>query len=326
MAKLKNAPENLIWQQFVCAREITSEELSEIENSISLLPNDFSMPFNSFVLAMRAISDAACLPFNFSMRQAFQIHHRIAFVNLIHKYEKLGHLPNETREDAIKRISMSASKELSETQEEWTKDKVLTDRFLREVSENLLFNIDGKSNDAGAKEIRYQALVSIWSALEVLIKDELILILNRYPILIKQLIDHEQAKKYFSIPKLDWESLESYGYDLSGKMGDVIFKSKDVSDLIALKYAIKSLFGNSDIYNILNDEDIRLLNLQRHLIVHKRGVCDEKYCNSAEDVLKIGEAIMVSPALIIKYFQKVSHVGLLMLHALNDLIKKTKSL
>lgn len=323
MIESKKEPENLIWEQFVCSREITSENLLKIEHAISTIPKDFAMPFNSFVLAMRGISDAVCLPFTFSMRQSFQLHERVNHLNLIYKHEKAGPLPNETREETIDRISMLASKELSEMRKDWINNKKLTDRILKEISDNLLFNIDGKSNDEGAKEIRYQALVSIWSALEVLLKDELILIFNKYPTLTKQLIDHEQAKKHFFIPKLDLDVLESYCFDLNGKMGDLIFKSRDVSDLVALKYATKALFGNSGIYNILNDEDIRLLNLQRHLIVHKRGICDEKYSSSSNDRTILGENIKVSPASLIKYFQKVSNAGLLMLNAVKSITNST---
>jgi len=319
MTESRNEPENLIWEQFVCSREITSEDLSKIEQAIPMIPEDFAMPFHSFILAMRGISDAVCLPFTFSMRQSFQLHERVNHLNLIHKHEKPGPLANETREETINRISALASKELAEMRKDWVNNKKLTDRILKEISENLLFNIDGKPNDEGAKEIRYQALVSIWSALEVLLKDELILIFNKYPTLTKQLLDHEQAKKHFSIPKLDLEVLESYSFDLNGKMGDLIFKSKDVSDLVALKYAIKALFGNSDIYNILNDEDIRLLNLQRHLIVHKRGICDEKYSSSITGNTVIGEKITVPPASLIKYFQKVSNAGLFMLNAIQGI-------
>lgn len=182
-------------------------------------------------------------------------------------------------------------------------------QVFRRSIETLLFDCFGQSTEQAARELRYQTAVAIWSTIEVLLKDELIQIINWKPALAKKLTTDEIAKKRFELPKLTYEELEERGFNFQNCMGDLLIKQRDASDLLTLKAAVGAIWGKNDLYKKLDSTEIRLLNLQRHLIVHKRGIVDKKYLAQSGDFLTEGAHITVAPSTIVKYYRAAAEVG-----------------
>jgi hypothetical protein len=76
-------------------------------------------------------------------------------------------------------------------------------------------------------------------------------------------------------------------------MGDLLIKQRDASDLLTLKAAIGAIWGKNELYKRLDSAEIRLLNLQRHLIVHRRGIVDKKYLYQSGDSLSEGNGVRI---------------------------------
>ncbi len=182
-------------------------------------------------------------------------------------------------------------------------------QVFKQSIETLLFDCFGQPTEQAARELRYQTVVAIWSSLEVLIKDQLIQIINWKPELAKKLTTDEIAKKRFELPKLTYEELEDRNFNFQNCMGDMLIKQRDASDLLTLKAAIGAIWGKNELYKRLDTPEIRLLNLQRHLIVHRRGVVDKKYLSQSSESLSEGEHIEALPSTLVKYYRATADVG-----------------
>ncbi len=170
------------------------------------------------------------------------------------------------------------------------------------LSRNLLEAIEKPSIAKAADELLHQAVVGLWSAFEVLVRDELITLLNFKPDVAAQLLSNPSSKKYFELPKFSIEELSEAKFDLSSSMGTLIFGARDFSDLRTIKAAFSAISNDASLFEALNDNDLWGLNQCRHLIVHRRGVVDAKHKALTDCPLEIGERISVKPTDVEKYF------------------------
>lgn len=152
---------------------------------------------------------------------------------------------------------------------------------------------------AAARELTRQGVVLVWSAVEVLARDSFVFLLNRRPILAEQLLaEKEKAnRKRFSVDRIDWKTLEEYGYDLSENLGTFLISKADLTSVPAIRDAYGALFpAATELGRKLKDRRLWDLCQKRNLLVHRRGIVDQKYLANTGDTLPLGADLWIHPS------------------------------
>lgn len=296
-------------KQFIVSFEIRSRYTTETVDIIKKLPAHLQAAPTSFLSALKAISDAACLPNRISFSLSWENERSRVFLNALHNINEKGFLPNESQEEASARVIRQAQAEATEEMRMICQSVDRFNHVFRRSIEALLFDPFQENTEKAAKELRYQTTVAIWSSIEVLLKDQLIEIINSKPELARRLITDDVAKKRFELPKLTFDELEERSFDFKNCMGDLLIRQRDASDLLTLKAAVGAIWGKGIFFSILESPEIRLLNLQRHLIVHRRGIVDEKYLAQSGEQIKIGDGLVIPPSNIVNFYRAAAKVG-----------------
>lgn len=296
-------------EQFIVSFELRSRHTKEIADLIQKLPEHLQASPQSFLSALTAISDAACLPNRISFGLAWENERSRALLHALHTINRKGFLPNESHEEASARVLKQAQAAADEEMRTITQSEARFNHVFRRSIEALLFDPFQQTTEQAAKELRYQTTVAIWSSIEVLLKDQLIEIINWKPELAKRLTTDEIAKKRFEMPKLTLNELEERNFNFQNCMGDLLVRQRDASDLLTLKAAVGAICGKGDLFSALESREIRLLNLQRHLIVHRRGIVDEKYLSLSGDQAQKGESVAIPPSSIVNFYRAAAKVG-----------------
>jgi hypothetical protein len=312
-------------EQFIVSFELRSRHSKEIADLIQRLPVHLQTAPKSFLSALTAISDAACLPNRISFGLAWENERSSAMLHALHRINTEGFLPNENQEEASARVIKQAQAAADEEMRTITQSEARFNHVFRRSIEALLFDPFQQTTEQAAKELRYQTAVAIWSSVEVLLKDQLIEIINWKPELAKRLTTDEIAKKRFELPKLTFDELEERNFNFQDCMGDLLIRQRDASDLLTLKAAVGAIWGKGDLFKVLESHEIRLLNLQRHLIVHRRGIVDEKYLSQSGDQAQKGEPVVITPASIVNFYRAAAKVGKIACEAFLELCKPIPS-
>lgn len=144
---------------------------------------------------------------------------------------------------------------------------------------------------SAAEELLRQVVVISWNSFEILANDLIRSFLNTNP---DASIEFFRSKKLYGqlSERKILESLTAYNFDLSQKMGDVIVNSIRLDSLSKIEEALGIIWTyNKHTTQPPNIQNLYLLNQQRNLIVHKRGIVDESYAKSTPDDLEIGSTI-----------------------------------
>lgn len=314
----------LVRSLFVFDCEIPFEQRDDIVEVCGSHSDDFSRAPMAFVEAMHAISETLCLPANIAIKGALSVTREKNFVHYLHVENKKGALDGENLEQMTRRIKLLAGQAASKKLNESIEAKSLDSELFSSYS-FLLEPEGGRNISAATRELRYQGIVALWSSIEVLIKDQLIFLFNKYPSLIERVLRSEQAKKKFELPKLSYDDLQARGFDFSSCMGDVFLGGKDFSDIGSLKAIVKALFGDAYFYAAFSAKSILRLNAMRHLIVHRRGVVDEKYLKYTGDGVDIGFRLEAGPEELLSYYGDVAELGRAAVFAFNSLYKECRN-
>jgi hypothetical protein len=164
------------------------------------------------------------------------------------------------------------------------------------VVDRLLWLKSDPESLAAARQLTRQGLVLTWSAVEVLARDAFVYLLDGRPAYANLLLSDASNKKHFSADRIEWQTLASYGYDLSSNLGTYLISKGDLKNVPAIKSVFGALFPNADdLRRALSDRCLWDLNQQRHLIVHKGGVVDQPYLAATGANLTLGDSLTVGP-------------------------------
>ena len=291
--------------------------LRPIEEIAGRVPPQFKQPIDAFCSAVNAIHATLSLPYLLATSRASALHFQ-----RFHMAERIRNLPSlydppetpPTEEERDRLAYESAKAQFLRFGE--SEDG--TNALVSDIATTLLGALEDASTANAATELLRQALVSLWSALEVLTRDILTIMLNSSPQLSEGLLSDPSARKYFDLPKVSIEELSLSGYDLSGRMGDLLFGSRDFSDLRAIKAGALPVLGCPALAEALGDNLLWVLNQERHLIVHRRGVVDAQYIEATGTRCQVGEVITVSPTKLEKYFGVVVKCAASLLSSLDE--------
>ena len=271
------------------------ESKKEISELISRLPAEFSTIAETFIDRIDASLQTTATPYLLANQAAHDRHfQRISTAAKIRSL-KIVATHGEEIESLDARRDKDAQLNSNLNMAWFCSSEEGVDALCSETA-HFLLNLHKKNEVASvARELLLQGTFSTWSALEMLIGDGLVLQLNSNPQLVTKFLSDPIAKKKFELPKLSADYLAEKGFDLSTQMGSLLFDERDFSSLAIIRIACEAIFENSTLRVVLNSKSLWLLNQNRHLIAHRRGVVDAEYIRNTGSPLGIGEFLYVSP-------------------------------
>jgi len=271
------------------------EATKGITELIPRLPIGFSTVAETFVDRIDATLQTTATPYLLADQSAHDKHfQRISMAARIRSL-KINAIEGESDGELETRRTKEARRNASENMAEFCGSEEGIDAICLETAQFLLHLHEKKKVASVARELLLQGTFSTWSALEMLIGDGLIYLLNADPRLVTKLLSDSNAKKKFELPKLSADYLAEKGFDLSNQMGSLLFEERDLSNLAVIRTACEAIFEDIDLRTMLNAESLWLLNQKRHLIAHRRGIVDDEYIRNTGSTLSIGDHLYVSP-------------------------------
>lgn len=306
-----NADKNL--SQRVRARFLVAADEEHLVVSLreidSTLPEPIQQISAAFAHNIRALVAAATIPFRLAStavhRERFQQLH-IAERIRAQSDEEAGATPEEAKRRAYQRASDKFKAELT--------DNVVVSRLADRTCEYLLEVYEQESFAVGAQELLRQAAVLAWGAFEVLSRDLLRAYFNLQPGAALALSNDLDASKHFHIKNISIEVIADLGFDVSERMGDLVTSANDLSKIEAVRAVYKAAAGDSQkLVAALTDRRLWNLCKTRHLIVHKRGIADEKFRRDTGSLTALGSPIEIAPGELESYVAAVVDAASLML-------------
>jgi hypothetical protein len=271
------------------------DEAAAIRDCLPLLPPPFRGIAETFIDRLRATIQTTAAPFLLANQATHnEQYQRFSMAERI-RARSIDGEPNETEEELEARRNQAARVVAISKMNAFSKSEKGIDSLVAETAKFLLRLHNTLEIQSVAREILLQGTVATWSALEMLVSDELTLLLDSRPGLVTKLLSDQNAKRKFEIPKLNVEDLASRGFDLSKQMGRLLFEERDLSSLPTLKCACEALIDSSYLREKLAAPTAWRLNQNRHLIVHRRGIVDEEYLRKTGAKLSVGDQLIVSP-------------------------------
>jgi hypothetical protein len=241
----------------------------------------------AFADNLQGVVRTLSIPFQYTYSQVYSLHWQRAHIAA---RIRSGGAPDDAQQAETDRASAKAKFEEHLRGEG---GKLLAD----EVVDHLLQLKSERESLAAARELTRQGVVLTWSAVEVLARDAFVYFLNCKPRMSDALLADQFNKKRFATDRVDWQTLATNGFDLSGKLGTYLISKADLSNVPAIRAAYTALFPAAEQLRIcLLDERLWHLSQKRHLIVHRRGVADEAYIDATGSSLQIGDPLWVAPA------------------------------
>lgn len=261
---------------------------------------------SAFADSLDAIHAFATVPYRLGLAQVnhrhfdrFHIAERIRVKPLVHEP-----VPNEEEQRRLDAIAFDRARSRFSEFAESDEGKTVRTKALSEV----LF--DSNQPAHGARELLLQACVAVWSALETLFRDSLVLSLNRRPELAARLLEHPQAKKHFEIPRFTHQDLLAVKFNLSSTIGDILVSSRDLSDIRVIRIACSALFAEGRVNSLLGADDLWRLNQFRHLVVHRSGIVDARFREATGSDIPVGIPVQVEPEVVERYWRLVADAGM----------------
>jgi hypothetical protein len=163
-----------------------------------------------------------------------------------------------------------------------------------------------------ADELLRQVAVMTWSAFEVFSNDLGTKLINMRPTLATKLSDIGSYRKSGVIRGVPIDTLEEFGFDISGVMGDILFSAKRMDSLESIKEFYGAIVNNQKLDKALKSSSLWLLAQRRHLIVHRRGIVDNRYIQSTPETQPLGSRIKIATKEIDDNIKEVRDVAILM--------------
>lgn len=265
---------------------------------------EIRMPFETFIANMKSVNHIACFPYAINIKNKIKAHQ----YQIVRHYEEVT--PQSlfsNRDDWVSAIKEKVSQHVSSN--EGILDEEL-EKILREVSSEVLSFYDPQTTETVARDIRFQSTVSMWSCLEVLLRNYINANLNNNPDLIELILKNEKLKKEIGLDRIEISNLIEYNFDLRNNIGDLIFKHHNSKKIGNLQNLIEITNPNLKAVSQLNNGRLKTLNLKRNLITHHRGICDSEYKEKSNSTIEIGQQIDVTPGSLVNFYREVSQFAL----------------
>lgn len=267
---------------------------------VELLPPRRKLIAQAFLENLNGVNRTLSIPFTYTYSQVHSLHwQRFLMAERI----RARSLPNEDEWESMARTNAKNKF-----------DKFLAKENGHKVADEVLSRLANLKEEpdslAAARELTRQGVVLIWSAFEVLSRDLFVDLLNEHPSLADRLLTHVASRKRFTVEKVDWQTLSSFGFNLSSSLGTLLAQRADLDDIQTIRDAFGALFPTAIKCNkSLADSRLWHLFQTRNLIVHRRGVVDQHYIEKTGATLPTGTHMWVTPAEIEDFFGAVVAAG-----------------
>jgi len=194
------------------------------------------------------------------------------------------------------------------------------------VSDGCAFLLNVSSDDSGvrrgAQELLRQGVVLAWGAFEIVARDSFVAYLNKHPSKSVQILQSERTQKRFGKKNLPLDLLNTYGFDLSNVMGDLLSTSQDLSDIATIRDVFNELFpGAVELHKSLAGKALYGLNKRRSLLVHRCGIVDPTYLRETGDTAEVGTEIAIDPPYLTATLAMIRDCGMLLLQTVSSSIE-----
>jgi len=265
------------------------------------LPPDLGAISTSFIESLHGVIRTLSIPFKYTYSQVHGLHWQ-----RIHVAERIRARGIENEDEREPAALASAKEKFDAYLHGDGGEKVVDD-----VLDRLLWLKNDWESLVAARELTRQGIVLTWSAIEVLARDAFVYLLDNKPAYAELLVADPANRKRFSAERIEWQTLATYGYNLSSSLGSYLISKADLKSVLAIRGAYCALFPAADeLRKLLGDRHLWNLSHKRNLIVHKRGIVDQQYLDSTGDTLAVGDDLWVTPSEVEELLESTLKVGM----------------
>jgi hypothetical protein len=273
----------------------------------------------AFIDNLESVLRTVSIPLHYTLTQVQSLHYQRLL--MVERIEALRIVPCDSIPKKEKKdLDSETSEKANERFREFAQSEGCN-IIAEEALERLLSIMNDSDSLAAARELTRQGVLLIWGAFEVLARDLFVELLNRQPTFAERLLSNPSNRKRFGIDKIDWITLNSYGFDLSRNVGTILSQRADLDDVPTIKDAFNAIFPTaSDLAIQLSDHRLWILFQKRNLIVHRRGVVDQQYIEKTGEAQLLGSKLMVTPSEIEDYLSVTTSAGYALLIEVNKAV------
>jgi hypothetical protein len=245
----------------------------------------------------------------FQLAQSAVLDTRFSQLSIAARIHELRVNPASSNEDEIKERDRIAHENAKRNMASEMRDPEVITRHAWSTVAMLKEHLQIDEFRMSTQELLRQIVVMCWGAFEIVATDTIRVIMNRKPALFGVLSDVKPYREIFSSRVLI-EALDSNGFDLSSKMGDLFCKEVRIDSLQKIRDIYRVILSDRAVDTLLNNELLWRIFQQRNLIVHLRGLIDVRYLDNTSDTGTIGEHIVFKAPYIVASLNIVRDVGI----------------
>ncbi|GAB1581725.1 hypothetical protein [Phyllobacterium phragmitis] len=172
-------------------------------------------------------------------------------------------------------------------------DKTVINRHAGNTLSTLDSHLRNIDFSTSADELLRQVIVMAWGAFETLVNDGLRVSINSDPTkILKIAVDKNYKDALFGKSIID--ELDKRGFNLSNCMGDLFIDAVRIDNLEKIHDVCAKLFSAPELNKALKDKELWKLSQRRHLIVHRRGIVDNRYLGKTGDKRVLGARLALT--------------------------------
>jgi hypothetical protein len=272
------------------------ENLGKLISDLDIeFPHTVTPAVNSFKSNLRALYGAAQLPYLLSFHSAYmRLYDRHMLAEEIRALdpaditEQLRNPDYEKSEMYRKKRWEEAARARAHANETFVQEHMgaeTTSRMEGEAINNLAQYLRHEHVCVAAQELMRHSAVLIWVALEALASDLFVVALNSAPQLTVLILRDEHCKKRFQSRDLA-RIVEEHGFELSGRMGEVLRSMGNLDDPETIKAVFRVICpSNEPLRTVLSQPEVWRLYQRRNLLVHRAGIVDKHFLEKPERTL-----------------------------------------
>jgi hypothetical protein len=185
-----------------------------------------------------------------------------------------------------------------------TKDLAGSKAIAARVVDRLSELMQSEETKDSSSELLLQTLISTWSVSEHFASRFLVQTLNKHPQLSLKILSEDHIKIHFGKLSFDIDALAEYDFNIHRKMGNLIFSNRRLYNVWILLQIIQMISKDpSSLEPCI--KPLKELSLLRNIIVHKRGIVDQKFSQHFASRHIIGSRVQLNAEEIISFFSVV---------------------
>jgi len=211
-------------------------------------------------------------------------------------------------------MEITRSQPIGENDKEALNAKIMQ-RFKEDKEKNFDF-LRKMLNDIRAKNVEiedyfqnygFNTLVNTWTAFEATLKDTWEFLLNKHPkLLLPNLLNKNDISEIEGIfgKNISISLLSKYNFNVTKSLGTILLPKYDFTSIAGIKKGYSDLLSlSSKETSFLDNQNLKQMEIIRHLIVHNAGRIDEEYLKRSKRTGEtLGQKLSLSTEELSNYF------------------------